>query len=109
MPFGLTNAPAIFQAVMQDIFRPFLDDFVLIYIDDILIFSKTKKDHLKHIQLVLEKLREQQLFAKTSKCDFLTDSVEYLGHIVSAEGIKVDPHKIQAIKDWPIPTNISEI
>src|SRR5215212_3810604 len=109
MPFRLTNVLATFQAVMQDILRPYLDGFVLVYIDDILIFSKTKKDHFKHIHLVLNKLRENQLYAKPSKCNFLTDSIEYLGHIVTSEGIKVDPHKIKTIKKWPIPKNVSEI
>src|SRR5436305_3978245 len=109
MPFRLTNVPATFQTVMQDILRSYLDGFILVYIDDILIFSKTKKDYFKYIHLVLDKLRENQLYAKLSKCDFLTDSIEYLRHVVTSEGIKVDPHKIKAIKEWPIPKNVLEI
>ena len=109
MPFGLTNAPATFQALMQQILQPFVDKFALVYIDDILIYSKSKAEHLQHIHQVLEKLREHKLFAKLSKCDFLTKRVEYLGHIVTPDGIQVDPHKIQSIKDWPVPKDAHDI
>jgi hypothetical protein len=109
MPFGLTNAPATFMTLMNDIFREYLDQFVIVYLDDILIYSKTKGEHLKHVNLVLRKLREHRLYGKLSKCEFLKDEVEYLGHYISAEGISVDQHKIEAVKSWPIPTNISEL
>jgi hypothetical protein len=109
MPFGLTNAPATFMTLMNDIFREYLDQFVVIYLDDILIYSKTKEEHLKHVRLVLEKLKEHHLYGKMSKCEFMKTKVEYLGHYISAEGISVDQRKVDAIKSWPTPTNISEL
>jgi len=90
LPFGLTNAPATFMTLMNDIFREYLDQFVIIYLDDILIYSQTKKEHLKQIRLVLEILRKHQLYAKINKCEFFKKKVEYLGHYISAEGIAVD-------------------
>lgn len=95
--------------LMQDIFREELDIFMVIYIDDILIFSKSEEEHKGHVQHVLDKLRQNQLFAKLSKCDFAKDKVEYLGHIVSAQGIHPDPKKVSVIKDWPQPKSVSEL
>ena len=109
MPFGLTNAPATFMTLMNDIFREYLDQFVIVYLDDILIYSKTKGEHFQHVKKVLGKLREHRLFGKISKCEFFKDEVEYLGHYISSKGISVDQHKIDAVKTWPIPTNISEL
>src|SRR5271154_5507148 len=109
LPFGLTNAPATFMTLMNDIFREYLDQFVVIYLDDILIYSKTKKEHLKHVRLVLEKLKEHHLYGKMSKCEFMKTKVEYLGHYISAEGISVNQRKVDAIKSWPTPTNVSEL
>ena len=109
MPFGLTNAPATFQALMQVILTPFLDKFALVYIDDVLIYSKTKTEHFRHIEAVLEKLRENRLQAKPSKCEFFSQAVEYLGHIVTADGIKVDPRKIDSIKEWPVPKDAHQV
>ena len=109
MPFGLTNAPATFQGLMNDIFRPLLDEFVVVYIDDILIYSKTKEEHLQHLRQVLEILRKHQLYAKLSKCNFLQKEVAYLGHRINEHGILVDPAKIEAIKKWEKPTTIKEI
>ena len=109
MPFGLTNTPATFMTLMNDIFREFLDSFVIVYLDDILVYSKTKEKHLKHIHLVLGKLRKHHLYGKLSKCEFLKNEVEYLGHHISALGISVDQHKVEAIKSWPTPTNVSEL
>ena len=109
MAFGLTNAPAIFQDLMQTVFKDQLYIFVLVYIDDILIFSSTEEEHLKHIEQVLKILREYNLYAKLKKCEFFKDQVEYLGHIVSAKGIQVDPRKIQAIEQWPVPANLTEL
>ena len=109
MPFGLTNAPATFQGLMNDIFRPLLDEFVVVYIDDILIYSKTKEEHLQHLRQVLEILRKHQLYAKLSKCNFLQREVAYLGHRINEHGILVDPTKIEAIKKWEKPTTIKEI
>ncbi|XP_056860103.1 uncharacterized protein LOC130508557, partial [Raphanus sativus] len=109
MPFGLTNAPAAFMKMMNGIFREYLDEFVIIFIDDILVYSKTREDHERHLRLVLEKLREQQLFAKLSKCSFWQKSIGFLGHIVSEEGVSVDPEKIKCIQEWPRPKNATEV
>ncbi|CAA7057274.1 unnamed protein product [Microthlaspi erraticum] len=95
MPFGLTNAPAAFMRLMNDVFREYLDVFVIIFIDDILVYSRSQEEHATHLRLVLEKLREQKLFAKLSKCSFWQREMGFLGHIVSAEGVSVDPAKIE--------------
>ncbi len=109
MPFGLCNAPATFQRLMNDLFRAELDDFVLVYLDDILIFSRTEEEHRQHVARVLEILQENQLYAKMSKCEFGKQRVEFLGHVVSAEGVHVDPRKISAIKDWPRPRTVRDV
>lgn len=109
MPFGLSNAPATFMRLMNDVFREFLDEFLIIFFDDILIYSKTLEEHVKHLRKALEKLKRHQLYAKLSKCCFATTKVDYLGHIISADGIATDPTKIQAVVDWPAPKNIHEV
>eukprot|EP00253_Pinus_taeda_P023214 PITA_23214 len=109
MHFGLTNAPSTFQGLMNSIFKPFLRKFVLVFFDDILIYSKSWKDHVEHVDKVLQLLEEKQLYAKRSKCFFGVQEVEYLGHIVSHEGVKEDPSKIKAIKEWKIPTSIKHL
>ena len=109
MPFGLTNAPAIFQHLMNDIFREFLDDFVVCYLDDILIFSKNEVDHEKHVRLVLEKLRNAGLYAKLEKCVFHQPQVEFLGYIISGEGLSMDPKKIQTVLEWKKPTTVRDV
>ena len=106
MPFGITNAPYTFQGLMNSLFKPFLRKFVLVFFDDILIYNKSWKDHVEHVDRVLQLLQEKQLYAKSSKCFFGVQAVEYLGHIVSHDGVKVDPSKIKSIKEWKIPTSI---
>ena len=90
LPFGLTNAPATFMSFMHDVLRPYLDEFVVVFLDDILIFSKNEAEHLAHLKLVLQKLREHHLYAKLSKCAFGLQEVEFLGHIVTKDGIRMD-------------------
>ncbi|KAF8096224.1 hypothetical protein N665_0314s0002 [Sinapis alba] len=109
MPFGLTNAQAAFMKMMNGIFRDFLDEFVIIFLDDILVYSKSKEDHERHLRAVLGRLREQHLFAKLSKCSFWQKSVGFLGHIVSDQGVSVDPEKIKAIQGWPRLKNATEV
>ncbi|KAJ0871839.1 putative nucleotidyltransferase, Ribonuclease H [Helianthus annuus] len=109
MPFGLTNVPAVFMDLMNRVRKPYLDDFVIVFIDDILIYSKSKEDHERHLRLILELLRKEQLYAKFSKCDFWIREVHFLGHIVNETGIHVDPAKIDAIRNWAALKNPSEV
>ena len=109
MPFGLTNAPATFMALMNDILRPFLDIFVVVYLDDILVYSKTPEEHLVHVTKVLDKLREHELYAQRAKCAFLLEEVDFLGHVVTRGGIATDSRKTAAICEWPEPKNASEV
>nr|GFA70755.1 reverse transcriptase [Tanacetum cinerariifolium] len=109
MPFGLTNAPAVFMDLMNRIFHEFLDKFVIVFIDDILVFSKSKEEHEDHLRTVLQTLRQEKLYAKFSKCEFWLSSVAFLGHIFSAEGITMDPAKVEAITKWPRPTSVTEV
>ena len=96
--FGLTNAPAAFMSLMNGIFKPYLDLFVIVFIDDILVYSKSKKEHEENLRIVLEMLREKKLYGKFSKCEFWLDSVSFLGHVVSKDGVIMDPSKIEAVK-----------
>jgi hypothetical protein len=109
MPFGLTNAPSTFQSLMNHIFQPYLKKFILVFFDDILIFSQDVNSHRQHLQITLEILRKHKLFAKKFKCRFGCKEVDYLSHIVSKSGVKADPGKIQAMMDWPFPTNIKAL
>eukprot|EP00253_Pinus_taeda_P015939 PITA_15939 len=109
LPFGLTNAPATFMCLMNGIFHPYLDQFVLIFIDDILIYSRTIEEHHEHLRMVLQTLREHQLYAKFSKCDFFKEEIQYLGHVISKDGIVVGPEKIKAIMDWPVPKDVADV
>ncbi|XP_070665252.1 uncharacterized protein [Malus domestica] len=109
MPFGLTNAPAAFMRLMNEVFQEYLDKFVIVFIDDILVYSKSKSDHIRHLNLVLRKLREHRLYAKFSKCEFWLDQVAFLGHVVSAQGIQVDPQKIAAVENWEQPRTVTEL
>lgn len=109
MPFGLTNAPAIFMDLMNRVCKPYLDKLFIVFIDDILIYSKNKTEHEEHLRLVLELLRREQLYAKFSKCDFWLREVQFLGYLVNELGIHVDPAKIEAIKDWESPKTPTEV
>jgi hypothetical protein len=109
MPFGLTNAPSTFQALMNEVFRPHLRKFVLVFFNDILVYSKGLEEHIAHLKTVLQILALHQLYAKMSKCVFATSEVEYLGHIISGEGVKTDPKKIAAMVDWPIPKSLKAL
>ena len=109
MPFGVTNAPAIFLDLMNRVFSPYLDSFVVVFLDDILVYSRSLEEHAEHLRIVLQTLRDNQLFAKLSKCQFWLRQVPFLGHIVSGEGISVDPAKVVAVRDWPVPKSASDI
>ena len=109
LSFGLTNAPATFQAVMNDIFRPLIHKCVLVYLDDILVYSKTMEEHAEHLRQVLQILRDQDFYAKLSKCSFAQSELEFLGHILGKDGLRVDPRKTAAVESWPTPTDISQV
>lgn len=109
MPFGLTNAPAMFMDLMNRIFHQYLDQFVIVFIDDILVYSIDRKAHEKHLRTVLQTLRGKQLYAKFSKCEFWLDQVVFLGHVVSANGVSVDPQKVEAVVNWERPTSATEV
>ena len=109
MSFGLTNAPAYFMNMMNKVFLEFLDKFVVVFIDDILVYSKNEEEHKEHLRLVLRKLREHQLYAKFSKCEFWLKEVGFLGYVISREGIAVDPTKVVTMTNWEAPTSVGEI
>jgi hypothetical protein len=109
MSFGLTNALAHFMYLMNSVFMPELDKFIVVFIDDILIYSKNKEEHAEHLRIVLSRLREHQLYAKFSKCEFWLDEVPFLEHVLSAEGVAVDPGKVKNILDWKPPTTVHQL
>ncbi|KAL0561469.1 hypothetical protein IC582_001897 [Cucumis melo] len=109
MSFGLTNAPAVFMDLMNRVFREFLDTFVIVFIDDILIYSKTEAEHEKHLRMVVQTLRDNKLYAKFLKCEFWLKQVSFLGHVVSTVGVSVDPAKIEAVTGWTRPSTVSEV
>jgi hypothetical protein len=109
MSYGLTNAPAYFMYLMNKVFMEYLDRFIVAFIDDILIFSKTMEEHEEYLRLVLEKLRSNQMYAKFSKCEVWLTEDAFLGHVISAGGVSVDPSKVKDVLNWMSPTTVSEI
>lgn len=109
MPFGLSNCPSVFQSFMNDVFRDMLDRWVIIYIDDILIYSNTMKEHVEHVRMVLQRMIQHRLYAKLEKCEFHQTQIAFLGYVISAEGITMDDTKVQAVQRWPLPQNLKEL
>ena len=109
MSFRLANTPAALMDLINRVFRPFLDQFVIIFIDDILVYSKSEEDHAKHLRFMLQTLRDHQSYTKFLKCEFWLNKVAFLGHVVSKDGIQVDPKKIEAVTEWPRPTTVTKI
>jgi hypothetical protein len=105
MSFGLTNAPAFFMNLMNNVFMDYLDKFVVVFIDDILIYSQSDEEHVNHLKMILQRLREHQLYAKLSKCEFWINEVLFLGHIINKDGLAVDPKKVAYIMNWKVPTD----
>ena len=106
MPFGVANAPATFQRLMNGVFKEDLDAFVLVYLDDIAIFSETPQEHIQHIKRALERLREARIYARLHKCEFFRTKMEYLGFDVSPQGVQPSPNKVKSVVEWPQPTSV---
>ena len=109
MPFELTNAPAAFMDLMHRVFQPYLDQFVVVFVDDILIYSQSEEEHDDHLQIVLHALKDHRLYAKFSKCEFLLTEVKFLGHVVSASGVSVDLEKVEVVMSWERPKSVFKI
>ena len=109
MPIGLTNAPVTFMDLMNRVFQPYLDRFFIVFIDDILVYSGSPEEHSEHLRIVLQTLRERQLYAKFRKFQFWLDRVTFLGHVISTEGVSVDPQKIEVVVNWKLPKNVLEV
>ena len=109
MPFRLTNDPAVFMDLMHRVLQEYLNEFVIVFIDDILVYSRSKKEHMEHLRTTLQILKENQLYAKFKKCEFWLEKVSFLGHVVSKDSISVDPTKVEAVSKWSRPTNVTEV
>ena len=109
LPFGLTNAPATFMHLMNSVFADYLDEFVIVFLDDVLVFSRTTEEHKRHVRLVLQRLREHRLYANMKKCEFFQPKISFLGHVVSRDGIGMDPDKVQAIQQWPPLRTVGDV
>nr|GEZ52010.1 putative reverse transcriptase domain-containing protein [Tanacetum cinerariifolium] len=109
MPFGLTNAPAVFMDLVNQVCKPYLDKFMIVFINDILIYSKDEKEHEEHLKAILELLKKKELYAKFSKCEFWIPKVQFLGYVIDSQGIHIDPTKIESVKDWASPKSPTEI
>ena len=109
MPFGLTNAPAAFMYLMHRVFQPYLDNFVVVFVKNLLIYSQSEEEHEDHLMIVLQALREHKLYAKFSKCEFWLTEVKFLGHVLSASGVSVDPEKVKAVMSWERQKSVFEI
>nr|GFC15662.1 putative reverse transcriptase domain-containing protein [Tanacetum cinerariifolium] len=109
MPFGLTNVPTVFMDHMNQVCKPYLDKFVIVFINDILIYSKDEKEYEEHLKAILELLKKEELYAKFSKCEFWIPKVQFLGHVIDSQGIHVNPAKIESVKDWASPKSPTKI
>ncbi|WKA06275.1 hypothetical protein VitviT2T_024181 [Vitis vinifera] len=109
MPFGLTNAPTAFTDLMNRVFKPYLYQFVVVFIDDILVYSRSGEEHERHLSIVLQTLRDKQLFTKLKKCEFWLDKVSFLRHVITKNGISVDPGKVDVVENWRKPSIVTEI
>ena len=109
MPFGLTNAPAAFMDLMNRVFKEYFDQFIIVFLDDILGYSRSEEDHEQHLRIVLDILRKRQLYAKFSKCEFWMSEIAFLGHVVNSKGVKPDPSKIRVVMEWEAPKTVTEI
>jgi hypothetical protein len=109
MSFGLTNAPAYFMYLMNKVFMEYLDKFVVVFIDDILVYSRSEEEHEEHLRLALQKVQEHMLYAKLNKCEFWMKQVAFLGHVISKGGISMDPSKVQDVLSWNVPKSVSDI
>nr|GFC41715.1 putative reverse transcriptase domain-containing protein [Tanacetum cinerariifolium] len=109
MPFGLTNAPVVFMDLMKQVCKPYLDKFMIVFIDDILIYSKDEKEYEEHLKAIIELLKKEEWYAKFSKCEFWIPKVQFLGHVINSQGIHVDHAKTESVKDWASPKSPTEI